>query len=56
MIHFVYNLQYYMMFEVAETSWEEFELAMEKAENLDDLIAAHQQYIDHILELSLIHI
>ena len=22
MIHFVYNLQYYMMFEVAETSWE----------------------------------
>jgi len=53
MIHFVYNLQYYMMFEVMETSWRDFELAMDKAENLDDLIAAHQQYIDAIMERAL---
>jgi len=53
MIHLVYNLQYYMMFEVAETSWTDFEKGMDNAKNLDELIAAHQQYIDHILERAL---
>jgi len=53
MIHFVYNLQYYMMFEVAETSWQDFMKGMESAKNLDQLIAAHQQYIDNIMQRAL---
>lgn len=53
MIHFVYNLQYYMMFEAAETSWEEFMKGVDNAKNLDELIAAHQQYIDNLLERAL---
>jgi len=53
MIHFVYNLQYYMMFEVIETSWEDFMKGMESAKNLDELIAAHQEYIEHILQRAL---
>lgn len=43
MNHFVTNLQYYMMFEVLEGSYTEFEREMAAATGLDELIAAHDQ-------------
>lgn len=42
MIHFINNLQYYMMFEVIESAWQDLEADMAKAEDLDQLIVAHQ--------------
>ncbi|XP_057872402.1 gamma-tubulin complex component 3 [Cryptomeria japonica] len=54
MNHFVTNLQYYIMFEVLEYSWVDFLDEMEQARDLDELIAAHEKYLDSILEKSLL--
>ncbi|KAI4300670.1 hypothetical protein L6164_034019 [Bauhinia variegata] len=54
MNHFVSNLQYYIMFEVLEVSWSNFLNEMEIAKDLDDLLAAHEKYLDSIVEKSLL--
>ncbi|KAK3261772.1 hypothetical protein CYMTET_29332 [Cymbomonas tetramitiformis] len=54
MSHFVTNLQYYLMFEVLEASWATFEKEMAAATDLDQLIAAHNRYLDEILKKSLL--
>ena len=54
MAHFVTNLQYYIMFEVLEHSWLEFTAAMASAQDLDGLIAAHEQYLDAIVAKALL--
>ncbi|KAI9699697.1 MAG: Gamma-tubulin complex component 3 [Candelina mexicana] len=46
MIHFVCQLQYYILFEVIESSWDTLQLAINKPEcTLDDLIEAHKKYL-----------
>ncbi len=46
MIHFVCQLQYYILFEVIESSWDTLQLAISKPEcTLDDLIEAHKKYL-----------
>ncbi|KAK9169980.1 hypothetical protein Syun_002120 [Stephania yunnanensis] len=54
MNHFVTNLQYYIMFEVLEVSWANFVDEMESARDLDDLLAAHEKYLQSIVEKSLL--
>ncbi|KAL8258669.1 hypothetical protein R6Q59_026622 [Mikania micrantha] len=54
MSHFLTNLQYYVMFEVLEVSWANFSNEMEAAKDLDDLLAAHDKYLDSIVEKSLL--
>lgn len=54
MNHFISNLQYYIMFEVLEVSWSNFSSEMEIAEDLDDLLAAHEKYLQSIVEKSLL--
>eukprot|EP01018_Ginkgo_biloba_P005129 Gb_19455 [translate_table: standard] len=54
MNHFVTNLQYYIMFEVLEYSWADFLDEMEEARDLDELIAAHEKYLNSIVEKSLL--
>eukprot|EP00250_Pteridium_aquilinum_P012464 c20743_g1_i1 orf=307-2976(+) len=54
MNHFVTNLQYYIMFEVLEYSWANFSDEMEDAQDLDDLIAAHEKYLTSIIEKALL--
>ncbi|KAL2464741.1 Gamma-tubulin complex component 3 [Forsythia ovata] len=54
MNHFVSNLQYYIMFEVLEVSWSNFSMEMEVAEDLDDLLGAHEKYLHSIVEKSLL--
>lgn len=54
MNHFVTNLQYYIMFEVLEVSWSKFLEEMETSKDLDDLLAAHEKYLDSIVEKSLL--
>ena len=54
MMHFVSNLEYYIMFEVLECSWERFSEEMRAARDVDALIAAHNRYVDGILERTLL--
>lgn len=55
MIHFVNQLLYYILFEVIESSWDKLRQAMSKAEStLDDLIAAHNDYLNDITSKGLL--
>ncbi|KAF9306513.1 Gamma-tubulin complex component 3 [Mortierella antarctica] len=46
MIHFVYQLQYYILFEVLECSWDELLKTIENnTTDLDSLIEAHSKYL-----------
>ncbi|WOL06631.1 hypothetical protein Cni_G15365 [Canna indica] len=54
MNHFVTNFQYYIMFEVLEVSWARFSEEMDAAKDLDDLLAAHDKYLNSIVEKSLL--
>ncbi|CAL9176293.1 unnamed protein product [Musa hybrid cultivar] len=54
MNHFVTNFQYYIMFEVLEVSWAHFSEEMDAAKDLDDLLAAHDKYLNSIVEKSLL--
>jgi gamma-tubulin complex component 3 len=55
MVHFVNQLQYYLLFEVIEASWEKLEEAIQKPEaTLDDLIEAHTTYLNNITKKGLI--
>ncbi|KAF2743743.1 hypothetical protein M011DRAFT_210376 [Sporormia fimetaria CBS 119925] len=55
MIHFVTQLQYYILFEVIESSWTELQDALMKPEaTLDDLIQAHAKYLMNITRKGLL--
>ncbi|KAL2410674.1 Spindle pole body component alp6 [Exophiala dermatitidis] len=55
MVHFVNQLQYYLLFEVIEASWEKLQAALDKPEaTLDDLIEAHTTYLNNITKKGLI--
>jgi gamma-tubulin complex component 3 len=55
MIHFVNQLQYYILFEVIESSWNELQEALNKPEStLDDLIQAHAKYLMNITRKGLL--
>lgn len=55
MIHFVNQLQYYILFEVIESSWNELQAALQKPEStLDDLIKAHGDYLLNITRKGLL--
>ena len=49
MIHFLNQLQYYILFEVIEASWDQLQTAINKPDcTLDGLIEAHTRYLDSI--------
>lgn len=55
MVHFVDQLQYYILFEVIEASWGELQEAIRKPEStLDDLIEAHAKYLASITRKGLL--
>jgi gamma-tubulin complex component 3 len=55
MIHFVGQLQYYILFEVIESSWDELQTAIHKEGcTLDDLISAHNKYLNAITHKGLL--
>jgi gamma-tubulin complex component 3 len=55
MVHFVNQLQYYILFEVIEASWDKLQMAMNKQDStLDDLIEAHKKYITSITHKGLL--
>lgn len=55
MIHFVNQLQYYILFEVIEASWDQLQAAISKPGcTLDDLIEAHTKYLNSITHKGLL--
>lgn len=55
MIHFVNQLQYYILFEVIEASWDQLQLTITKPDcTLDDLIEAHTKYLKAITHKGLL--
>ena len=55
MIHFVGQLQYYILFEVIESSWGELQKRIQKEDcTLDDLIKAHTRYLTDITHKGLL--
>ncbi|KAG9070576.1 Gamma-tubulin complex component 3 [Linnemannia hyalina] len=57
MIHFVYQLQYYILFEVLECSWDELLKAIENnntTTDLDSLIEAHSKYLRDVTSKGLL--
>ncbi|EPS39763.1 hypothetical protein H072_6436 [Dactylellina haptotyla CBS 200.50] len=55
MIHFVAQLQYYILFQVIEPSWEKLMASMNKPNvTLDDLIDAHKLYLTSITRKGLL--
>jgi gamma-tubulin complex component 3 len=55
MVHFVNQLQYYILFEVVEASWDQLENAMNKPDStLDELIEAHTKYLNSITHKGLL--
>ncbi|KAF9697858.1 hypothetical protein EKO04_004055 [Ascochyta lentis] len=55
MVHFVNQLQHYILFEVIESSWIELQKALNKPEStLDDMIDAHAKYLNNITRKGLL--
>lgn len=55
MIHFVGQLQYYILFEVIESSWDELQKGIIKDDcTLDDLIKAHSRFLTSITRKGLL--
>ncbi|KAK3377846.1 Spc98 family-domain-containing protein [Podospora didyma] len=55
MIHFIGQLQYYILFEVIESSWAELQKNIRKDDcTLDDLITAHTKYLTSITHKGLL--
>lgn len=55
MIHFVGQLQYYILFEVIESSWDELQKGLAKENcTLDDIIRAHSKFLNSITRKGLL--
>jgi gamma-tubulin complex component 3 len=56
MLHFISNLQNYLMFEVLEGGWDGLVQSLSKATSLDDVIRAHDNYLSKIVDKTLLSI
>jgi len=54
MMHFIINLKSYLFFEVLEGAWKTLRCRVEQGMSLDDLIQAHDDYLDEIVQMSLL--
>lgn len=48
MIHFIHQMQYYILFEVIECSWAKLQERVQQAKALDDILNAHDEYLTDI--------
>ena len=48
MIHFIHQMQYYILFEVIECSWVAFIKRVQSAKALDDILEAHEQFLNEV--------
>ncbi|XP_055019000.1 gamma-tubulin complex component 3 [Boleophthalmus pectinirostris] len=54
MIHFIHQMQYYITFEVLECSWDELWNKVQRAQDLDHIIAAHEAFLDSVISRCLL--
>ncbi|MGH0134790.1 UNVERIFIED_CONTAM: hypothetical protein FKN15_064543 [Acipenser sinensis] len=54
MVHFIHQMQYYITFEVLECSWDELWNKVQQAQDLEDIIAAHEVFLDTIISRCLL--
>jgi len=54
MIHFVHQMAYYTAFEVMECSWAELIKHLKSAENLDEVIDAHEEFLNSVIRRALL--
>ena len=50
MLHFLQNFTYYMMCEVIEPNWHQFENALGEAQTVDELIDLHERFLDQCMK------
>lgn len=48
MVHLVHQMQYYFLFEVIECSWDVFAKNLGQATSLDDIIVAHNYFVESV--------
>lgn len=48
MIHFIHQIQYYILFEVVECSWTKLLEKIQKATALDDILEAHNEFLHNV--------
>ena len=48
MVHLVHQMQYYFLFEVIECSWDVFAKQLGQASSLDDIIVAHNHFVESV--------
>ncbi|XP_046746973.1 gamma-tubulin complex component 3 isoform X2 [Diprion similis] len=48
MVHLVHQMQYYFLFEVIECSWDVFARQLGQATSLDDIISAHNNFVESV--------
>uniref|UniRef100_A0A3B3SNA0 Tubulin gamma complex component 3 n=1 Tax=Paramormyrops kingsleyae TaxID=1676925 RepID=A0A3B3SNA0_9TELE len=54
MVHFIHQMQYYITFEVLECSWDELWNKVQQAQDLDQVIAAHEIFLSTIISRCLL--
>lgn len=53
-LHFLTNIQSYLMFEVLESGWKKLRSRLQSSRSLDEVIIAHNDYLDEIVAKSLL--
>ncbi|XP_016956200.1 gamma-tubulin complex component 3 [Drosophila biarmipes] len=48
MMHFIHQIQYYVLFEVIECNWVELQKQIQQATALDDILDAHEKFLQTI--------
>lgn len=54
MIHFIHQMAYYITFEVMECSWDELIKRLRQAESLDEVIEAHEIFLNMLCKRALL--
>ncbi|EDW27734.1 GL19849 [Drosophila persimilis] len=47
-MHFIHQMQYYVLFEVIECNWVELQKQMQQATGLDEILDAHEKFLETI--------
>lgn len=52
MVHYLHQVEYYIMFEVLECAWSAFSAQFQQAVSLEQVIAAHETYLAKIMAMT----
>lgn len=52
MLHYLHQVEYYIMFEVLECAWCAFSSQFQQAVSLEQVIDAHESYLNNIMAMT----